>query len=216
MRCCGSRSWLRAYRGTLLLVSHDREFLDRTVMRILHLEGGRLRAYTGNYSDFETQRAAHAERSRAPCWPSSGARLRTSRASWRASARRRARRARCKAASSGSRDCARSPKCTPRPTSTGNSLPPRKLPRPLVTLEKVGGRLRHAARCCDGVSLSVNPGDRLGVLGRNGAGKSTLMRAGGGGARAAGRHAHAVAGAGRRFLRAARGRAARRRRLAAA
>src|SRR5476651_13867 len=57
--------WLRAYRGTLLLVSHDREFLDQVVGRILHFEQGRLTAYTGNYSDFEVQHAAHAERTAA-------------------------------------------------------------------------------------------------------------------------------------------------------
>jgi ATP-binding cassette subfamily F protein 3 len=90
--------WLRAYRGTLLLVSHDREFLDRTVMRILHLEGGRLRAYTGNYSDFETQRAAHAERSAALLAKQrrEAAQIERFVARFRA---RRARRARCKAAS---------------------------------------------------------------------------------------------------------------------
>jgi len=57
--------WLRDYRGTLLLVSHDREFLDAIVGRILYIEGGRLHAYPGNYSAFETQHAAHAERTRA-------------------------------------------------------------------------------------------------------------------------------------------------------
>ncbi|HXN80029.1 MAG TPA: ATP-binding cassette domain-containing protein, partial [Steroidobacteraceae bacterium] len=44
------QEWLRGYRGTLLLVSHDREFLDAIVGRILHIEGARLRAYAGNYS----------------------------------------------------------------------------------------------------------------------------------------------------------------------
>ena len=57
--------WLRDYKGTLLLVSHDREFLDRIVTRILHIEAGRLTSYTGNYSDFEVQHAAHAERNAA-------------------------------------------------------------------------------------------------------------------------------------------------------
>ena len=57
--------WLREYRGTLLLVSHDREFLDAIVGRILYIEGGRLHAYPGNYSAFETQHAAHVERTRA-------------------------------------------------------------------------------------------------------------------------------------------------------
>ena len=51
-------SWLREYPGTLLLIAHDREFLDRVVNRIVNLEHGRARAYRGNYTEFEEQRAA--------------------------------------------------------------------------------------------------------------------------------------------------------------
>src|SRR5579871_4157046 len=49
--------WLRAYAGTLLVIAHDREFLDRVATRILSIEGGRLESYAGNYSDFEAERA---------------------------------------------------------------------------------------------------------------------------------------------------------------
>jgi ATP-binding cassette subfamily F protein 3 len=49
--------WLRRYPRTLLVISHDREFLDGTVDHILHLEQGGARLYAGNYSDFERQRA---------------------------------------------------------------------------------------------------------------------------------------------------------------
>jgi ATP-binding cassette subfamily F protein 3 len=49
--------WLRRYPCTLMVISHDREFLDGTVDHVLHLEQGRARLYTGNYSDFERQRA---------------------------------------------------------------------------------------------------------------------------------------------------------------
>src|SRR6185437_3051470 len=58
-------AWLKGYPGTLLLVSHDREFLDGVVGRILHIEAAHLRSYAGNYSAFETQRAAEAERTQA-------------------------------------------------------------------------------------------------------------------------------------------------------
>src|SRR4030095_8582750 len=50
--------WLREYRGTLLVIAHDREFLDRVVSRIVHLERANGRVYSGNYSAFETQRAS--------------------------------------------------------------------------------------------------------------------------------------------------------------
>ena len=51
-------TWLREYPGTLLLIAHDREFLDRVANRVVNLEHGMAHAYRGNYSDFEEQRAA--------------------------------------------------------------------------------------------------------------------------------------------------------------
>ncbi|TVN14969.1 ATP-binding cassette domain-containing protein, partial [Vibrio cholerae] len=49
--------WLQSYPGTLILISHDRDFLDPIVNRIVHIENQTLNEYTGNYSSFETQRA---------------------------------------------------------------------------------------------------------------------------------------------------------------
>ncbi len=50
-------SWLSAYRGTLLLISHDRDFLNNICTHIAHLEQQRIQLYTGNYSAFEHIRA---------------------------------------------------------------------------------------------------------------------------------------------------------------
>ena len=166
--------WLRDYKGTLLLVSHDREFLDRTVNRILHIEAGRLTSYTGNYSDFEVQHAAHAERN----------------AALAAKQRREAAHiesfvARFRAQASKARQVQSRLKWLARLGEIASVheqadfewqfAEPRKLPRPLVTMEKVSAG--YPARVVlEGVTLSVSPGDRLGILGRNGAGKSTLMR----------------------------------------
>ncbi|WP_348944984.1 ATP-binding cassette domain-containing protein [Chitinibacter sp. FCG-7] len=50
-------NWLKSYRGMLLIISHDRDFLDSTVGQILHVENAELTLYTGNYADFENQRA---------------------------------------------------------------------------------------------------------------------------------------------------------------
>ncbi|WP_157315443.1 ATP-binding cassette domain-containing protein [Chitinibacter sp. GC72] len=50
-------NWLKSYRGMLLIISHDRDFLDSTVGQILHVENAELVLYTGNYADFENQRA---------------------------------------------------------------------------------------------------------------------------------------------------------------
>jgi ATP-binding cassette subfamily F protein 3 len=49
--------WLRRYQGTLLVISHDREFLDGVITHTLHLNEGRAKLYTGNYSSFELQRS---------------------------------------------------------------------------------------------------------------------------------------------------------------
>src|ERR1700723_857223 len=49
--------WLTAYSGTLLMISHDREFLDSIIDRVLHIETRAIRAYAGNYSQFEQKRA---------------------------------------------------------------------------------------------------------------------------------------------------------------
>ncbi len=49
--------WLQNYPGTLVLISHDRDFLDPIVNRIIHIENQLLNEYTGNYSSFENQRA---------------------------------------------------------------------------------------------------------------------------------------------------------------
>jgi ATP-binding cassette subfamily F protein 3 len=57
--------WLRRYPRTLMVISHDREFLDGTVDHVLHLGQGGVRLYTGNYSDFERQRAERLHQQRA-------------------------------------------------------------------------------------------------------------------------------------------------------
>jgi len=166
--------WLRDYKGTLLLVSHDREFLDRIVTRILHIEAGRLTSYTGNYSDFEVQHAAHAERN----------------AALAAKQRREAAHiesfvARFRAQASKARQVQSRLKWLARLGEIASVheqadfewqfAEPKKLPRPLVTLERLSAGYGERV-VLGGVSLSVSPGDRLGILGRNGAGKSTLMR----------------------------------------
>ena len=167
-------AWLRAYRGTLLVVSHDREFLDAIVGRTIHIENDRLTAYHGNYSAFERQWAAARERN----------------AALAASQRReiahvegfverfRAKASKARQVQSRLKWLARLPQIIEAQgeESFAWEFPrPAKLPRPLVTFERVGaGYGGHTV--FTGASLSLAPGDRVGVLGRNGAGKSTLMK----------------------------------------
>jgi ATP-binding cassette, subfamily F, member 3 len=166
--------WLKSYPGTLLLVSHDREFLDGVVGRILHIEGARLLVYTGNYSAFEIQRAAAAQRTQALL---AGQQRERSRVEGFV-ARFRAKASKARQVQSRLKWLARLPEIAPAHLEEGfewEFAAPVKLPRPLISLERVGaGYGGHPV--LHEVSLDVSPGDRIGVLGRNGAGKSTLMR----------------------------------------
>lgn len=166
--------WLRSYPGTLLLVSHDREFLDGVVGRILHIQGGRLRSYAGNYSSFEVQHAAEGERTRALI-------ARQERETARITSfvnRFRAQATKARQVQSRIKALARLGEIAAVQEESGfewEFAAPAKLPRPLLTLERVAAGY-GTRRVIENVSLSVNPGDRIGILGRNGAGKSTLMR----------------------------------------
>jgi len=166
--------WLRSYPGTLLLVSHDREFLDGVVGRILFIDGGRLSAYTGNYSAFEIQHAAEGERTRALI-------ARQEREKARVTSfisRFRAQASKARQVQSRLKALARLGEIAavqPESDFEWEFATPAKLPRPLLTLEQVAAGY-GTRRVIENVSLSVNPGDRIGILGRNGAGKSTLMR----------------------------------------
>ena len=166
--------WLRSYPGTLLLVSHDREFLDGVAGRILHIEAGRLSSYTGNYSSFETQHAAMGERTRALI-------ARQARETARITSfvnRFRAQATKARQVQSRIKALARLGEITavqPESSFEWEFATPAKLPRPLLTLEHLAAGY-GTRRVIENVSLSVNPGDRIGILGRNGAGKSTLMR----------------------------------------
>ncbi len=166
--------WLRAYRGTLLIVSHDREFLDAIVGRTIHIENGRLGAYNGNYSAFERQWAAARERNAA---------LAESQRREIAHVEGFVERFRAKA--SKARQVQSRLKWLDRlpaiieaqgEESFAWEFPaPAKLPRPLVALDRVDAGYGERRIFAD-ARLSLDPGDRIGVLGRNGAGKSTLMK----------------------------------------
>jgi ATP-binding cassette subfamily F protein 3 len=166
--------WLRSYPGTLLLVSHDREFLDGVVTRILLIQGGRLSSYAGNYSAFEIQHAAEGERTRALI-------ARQERETARVTsfiARFRAQASKARQVQSRLKALARLGEIAavqPESSFEWEFATPAKLPRPLLTLERLAAGY-GTRRVIGNVSLSINPGDRIGILGRNGAGKSTLMR----------------------------------------
>ena len=168
-------TWLRAYPGTLLLIAHDREFLDRVCDRIVNLEHGKVRAYRGNYSAFETQRAAElAEQS--SLYQRQQREIRHMEAFVE---RFRAQATKARQAQSRLKALERMQRIAPAHVdSTAFEFAfaePDKLPRPLLAIEgqSVGyGGVTLLRK----LKLTLMPGDRYALLGRNGAGKSTCMK----------------------------------------
>src|ERR1700722_6559921 len=166
--------WLSAYPGTLLLIAHDREFLDRVVDRVVNIEHGRARAYRGNYSAFEEQRAAElAEQSALFTRQQQQIRHMESFVE-----RFRAQATKARQAQSRLKALERMQRIAPAHVDSPFEFEfrqPDKLPRPLLALENqsVGYEGRVLLQR---VNLTLAPGDRIGLLGRNGAGKSTLMK----------------------------------------
>jgi ATP-binding cassette subfamily F protein 3 len=167
-------SWLLGYPGTLLLISHDREFLDRVTDRIVNLEHGHARAYRGNYSAFEQQRASELAE-QAALYTRQQREIRHMQSFVE---RFRAKASKARQAQSRLKALERMQRIAPAHVDSSFEFSfalPQKLPRPLLALERqaVGYEGRAVV---SGISLTVAPGDRVAVLGRNGAGKSTLMK----------------------------------------
>ncbi len=166
--------WLKAYRGTLLLISHDRDFLDAVVGHTLHLDQQRLTLYPGNYSAFERQR---------------GERLAQQQAAFERQQREvahihrfverfRAKATKARQAQSRLKALERMELIAPAHVDSPFRFgfePPLHLPHPLLRLE--GVQAGYAGRpILERVNLNLSPGDRIGLLGANGAGKSTLVK----------------------------------------
>lgn len=167
-------SYLKRYSGTLLLISHDRDFLDNVCNRILHLERGRATLYTGNYSAFERQRAEQLalQQSAYDKQQREIAHIEQFVRAFRAKATK------ARQAQSRLKALERMERIAPAHVDSPfgfRFLPATSVPSPLLSLDGVsagyGGEpvLRE-------VELRLLPENRLGLLGHNGAGKSTLVK----------------------------------------
>jgi ATP-binding cassette, subfamily F, member 3 len=167
-------TWLREYPGTLLLIAHDREFLDRVANRVVNLEHGMAHAYRGNYSDFEEQRAAElAEQSALYSRQQREIKHMESFVE-----RFRAKASKARQAQSRLKALERMQRIAPAHVDSPfefSFAQPHKLPRPLLALEDQSAGYGERV-VLEHLKLTLAPGDRIALLGRNGAGKSTYMK----------------------------------------
>ena len=166
--------YLRSYPGSLLLISHDREFLDRVVEAVVHIEHETLTLYTGNYSSFEQQRAAQRAGQQAEFVRQQReiAHIRSYIDRFKTHA------SKARQAQSRMKALERMELIAPAHVDTPFRFEfrdPAKIPRPLLTLAHVSAGYSQQPVFAD-ATLQLVPGDRVGLLGPNGAGKSTLIK----------------------------------------
>ncbi len=168
------QEWLIKYPGTLMLISHDRDFLDTITDHIVHIEQAKAEIYTGNYSDFERMRAeklaqqqtAYEKQQREMAHIQSFI------------DRFKAQATKAKQAQSRIKSLERMELIAQAHVDSPFSFsfpPPKKMPNPLLKLDEAdigyGDKI-----IINKASLSISPGDRIGLLGPNGAGKSSLIK----------------------------------------
>lgn len=166
--------WLQRYAGTLLLISHDKSFLDSTVNEIISVEQQKLVSYSGNYDSYEIQRA---ERLRLQSLQYQKQQEQISHLESFIN-RFGAKASKAKQAQSRVKQLARMETLLPVMADsnfTFRFLQPPKLPNPLVKIEQV--KVGYGDKVIlEKLQLNLVPGSRIGLLGKNGAGKSTLIK----------------------------------------
>ena len=165
--------WIKSFKGALILISHDREFLDECVNTIAHIYRQAIELYTGNYSQFEEVKALRLAEQAA-----------TFKKQQREIAHMQDFVRRFKAKATKARQAQSRVKALERmeviaPAHVDSpfhfTIPQSdKISDPLLTLDDA--TLGYSAPVLEKINLSLHPGDRIGLLGSNGAGKSTLMK----------------------------------------
>ncbi len=166
--------WLERYDGALLLISHDRDFLDAVCDRVAHIERGRLRLYRGNYTAFERQRAERLAQQQAAYRKQQHSIARVQ----RYIERFRAKASKARQAQSRIKALDRLRLIAPAHVDSPFGFEfaaPRALPASLLRLEHVATGYGDVEVLRE-VDFSLIPGERIGLLGQNGAGKSTFIK----------------------------------------
>ena len=166
--------WLKAYEGTLVLISHDRDFLDAVTDHILHIENQELILYTGNYSTFERTRSERLAQQQ----QAFEKQLETRAHLQKYIDRFKAQATRAKQAQSRIKQLERMQELSAAHVDTPFTFSfrePSKMSSPLLELENAdigyGDKL-----IVTNVNLQITPTSRIGLLGMNGAGKSTVIK----------------------------------------
>jgi ATP-binding cassette subfamily F protein 3 len=166
--------WLKSYPGTLLLISHDRDFLDAVVDHVAHLEQQKLTLYRGGYSAFERTRAERLAQQQQAYEKQQAQRAHME----KYIARFKAQATKARQAQSRIKALERLEELAPAHVDSPFEFAFReadKISRPLLDLAE--GQLGYGdTRVLDKVKLQLAPGARIGLLGPNGAGKSTLIK----------------------------------------
>mgnify|MGYP003417368779 FL=1 len=166
--------WLKSYPGTLLLISHDRDFLDAVVDHIVHLEQQKLTLYRGGYSAFERTRAERLAQQQQAFEKQQAQRAHME----KYIARFKAQATKARQAQSRIKALERLEELAPAHVDSPFDFTFResnKISSPLLDLAE--GRLGYGDKAVlEKVKLQLAPGARIGLLGPNGAGKSTLIK----------------------------------------
>ena len=176
--------WLKRYPGTLIIISHDRDFLDEIVNVIVHIDDCKLKRYSGNYSGFERQRAAQMILAAGAL-----AKQQRQRAHLESFVNRfKAQASKARQAQSRMKALEKMEELAPLRAAAEFSFEfrePLAAPNPLLVMEDVNAGYHildeHGDRVSDkvivsGIKFSLQIGQRIGLLGVNGAGKSTLIK----------------------------------------
>jgi ATP-binding cassette subfamily F protein 3 len=170
--------WLKRYPGTLIIISHDRDFLDEIVNVIVHIDDRKLKRYSGNYSAFERQRAAHLVLQQASIEKQQRARAHLQ----SFIDRFKAKATKARQAQSRMKQLAKMEELAPLRAAAEFSFEfrdPVSAPNPLLVMEDVNAGY-HTEQgdklIVRGINFSLQTGQRIGLLGVNGAGKSTLIK----------------------------------------
>lgn len=167
-------TWLKNYKGTLLLISHDRDFLDNVADNIAHMEHQSITLYSGNYSSFEIRRAEYLSTQQSAFEKQQ----REVQHMQKFVERFKAKATKAKQAQSRVKALERMELIAPAHVDSPFNFKFRqaeKMPNPLVSLVDVAIGYSEEPLLSK-VKLTIHPGDRIGLLGHNGAGKSTLIK----------------------------------------